>query len=318
MTQTAFPCTPTIPPTTDSGQPPTSAPPAVAGDVGLLHGHKRPQPKIASAVAYRGGRTFTVKLRTGHPPPPNCRRGNVTTFSHRSRGRMMQRVHSFDQKTLRLLPLFITLTYHNLWPDEHSGLWAHLAAFNKRLFRRYPHAWVVWRKELQARGAPHFHLLVYGVPYLSHKTVAKWWAEIVDPTDEDLRRVGTQTVRCKGYRQLSRYLSKYLAKADETADPVESYGRWWGIANRSHAITSPVQVEMDWPAFAQLRRLAQRLCGFKRWHGEDAMKVKGWWWLMEPPGMAELLRYFATEPRGGGWSHMDRVAEYTKKRAGTR
>jgi hypothetical protein len=101
---------------------------------------------------------------------PAGKRGQVKGFSDAARRRLMQLLAMVRRGAV---PLFVTLTYPDVFPKDFAVFKAHLEAFGKRVRRRWPEASLVWRLEFQPRKsgqnrgqvAPHFHLFVYGVPW---------------------------------------------------------------------------------------------------------------------------------------------------------
>ena len=117
------------------------------------------------------------KNSSSKPPKPGIR--GKAGFSPRSRKRLLQLVASLDQDTRP--PLFLGLTYPGQsWPSSPVVWHGDLESFYKRLCRKYPmcNIAVLWRLEPQHRGAPHFHLLVFGVPYIPYQWVGAAWADI--------------------------------------------------------------------------------------------------------------------------------------------
>lgn len=163
-------------------------------------------------------------------------RGKVTSFSGSSRRRLMRLVGVIDQRGEP--PLFVTLTYPGEWPKDGRVWKRHLAAFDKRLRRAFPDVGFIWRLEAQRRGAPHFHLLVWGVGYLE---LLAWagpaWYEVVDSGDTRHLRAGTQVQWIRSWHGVMSYASKYLGKVGEPLpDGVgwESVGRFWGVRGAEH------------------------------------------------------------------------------------
>jgi len=159
-------------------------------------------------------------------------RGSVGEFSSASRKRMLR-------KSARLSPsqgIFLTLTYPARYPDPRTAK-NHLRALLERFRRRYPNASGLWRLEAQERGAPHFHLLMFDLPFVPFWTLKHWWAEIVaDYVDATLPFVRIEY--CDNVRKVSRYIAKYCAKVE----PGKSFfnngsylhagpgpGRYWGV-----------------------------------------------------------------------------------------
>ena len=132
------------------------------------------------------------------------------------------------------LPYFVTLTYPGTWIDEPERWHRDLECLQRRLFRRWPGAALVWRLEFQERGAPHFHLLVWGWPadeniWLLRTWIGRNWYEVVGSGDDRHLHAGTQVDLVRSYRGVLSYASKYMGKADRARSGV---GRWWGVAGR--------------------------------------------------------------------------------------
>lgn len=191
-------------------------------------------------------------------------RGKVTRFSSQSRKRMLELLASIRLPFLNAF--FMTLTY----PSEYSRdpkVWKRdLDTFLKRLRRRCPGVRGIWRMEFQLRGAPHYHLLVWGVdlhPLLFRQWVKATWFVVVGSGDERHYRAGTQCDRVGSRRGATYYVSKYAAKASELpVDPetgeLLEVGRWWG--KFGELPTAPaLMVEIDLTQAIDLRRLVAKL-----------------------------------------------------------
>jgi len=98
------------------------------------------------------------------------KRGFVMHFSDSSRRRMMDLLAKMDYSQV---PLWVDLTYPDHFPVSCEVWKGHLEAFFKRLKRRFRNASAIWKLEFQTRKsgenkgkiAPHFHLLLWGVPW---------------------------------------------------------------------------------------------------------------------------------------------------------
>lgn len=189
------------------------------------------------AVVDIQGRVVELKEKTRIPSDRmrvriGGRRGEVTQFSKASRRRLLNycaRVKT-DQR-----PLFITLTYPERYPDVKEAKENHLRAFLERLRRRYPASAAIWRLEFQARGAPHFHILVFGVAFWAKEDVQNAWGSVLGPEYRDAmgRLPFTRVERVKSARGVMAYVSKYIAKMPAAASGFNSaayshVGRWWG------------------------------------------------------------------------------------------
>lgn len=205
-------------------------------------------------------------------------RGNVTHFSPSSRRRLMKRLARVKASKA----IFITLTY----PGEHPGprtAQRHLKAYLQRFRHHFPKASAVWRLEYQKRGAPHFHILFYNLPFIPRRYWQGWWARIVDAyIDEHEPRVDIQVIRSR--RGVMFYVSKYIAKSDEDDEGVVCYfihlayphtGRFWGFHNRAWVpwaervyIVLKRVTRRQFEAMKQV--LAEQWDGINKWDGKGA------------------------------------------------
>lgn len=230
--------------------------------VGLSTAHISSQPDSKPRIAAWIGAS-EIELR---PPRYETarrvgggKRGHVETFSKHSRRRLL-RLLSHIRKDADL-PLFVTLTYPAQFPTARESK-QHLDAFLHRLRRAHPQASALWRLESQKRGAPHYHLMVWGVPYLPYKNVALWWYEIVGSGDENHLLAGTQVKKVRSWRGVWSYASKYLAKPSGEMQDTETWhkpGRYWGIHNRSCLpLVEPTIVSLSEQTYYIVRRYIRR------------------------------------------------------------
>jgi len=166
--------------------------------------------------------------------PVVSQRGKVTGFSWRSRSRLNKMIAKLKKTHI---PLFVTLTYHERYPTDFIGYKSHLDLFLKRLSYHFKSSGVIWKLEFQDRGAPHFHLLVFGVDFNELADfVPSAWQEVVDPGNDLLLRwhrgeLGHGNRHCvqeiRSWQGVKSYASKYFSK---TIDFVEGQGtgRCWG------------------------------------------------------------------------------------------
>jgi hypothetical protein len=156
----------------------------------------------------------------------------ITRFSPKARKNMLETVSRVDWT--RCKAIFITLTYHQIKPDARECK-RDLRTFLKRLYRKYGQKAVLWRIEPQKRGAHHFHLIVFNLPFFPIETLLKWWREITgQPT---ITQCDIQLIHSA--RKARNYVAKYVGKKDDgrfndlTNLPGWSRpGRFWGIENR--------------------------------------------------------------------------------------
>lgn len=202
-----------------------------------------------------------VKLK-GDPgrAPEQGPRGWVTGFSRASRKRMLEFVQSVDQVRAGM-PLFVTLTYPGEWPGDPHRWKRDLDTWLQRLRRAAADAWAVWRLEPQRRGAPHYHLLVFGIDRLDKDWLGQSWFEVVGSGDLRHLRAGTQVQRTRSWRGVVRYAAKYLAKTMEELPEgwADGVGRWWGVHNRRAVVRQPVDAALGAHEFYLVKRVLRRI-----------------------------------------------------------
>ena len=185
---------------------------------------------------------------------------------------MLQLLQTVDRERSGM-PLFVTLTYPGEWPGDPVRWKRDLEVWLARLRRAHPMAWAVWRLEPQRRGAPHYHLLVFGISLLAKEWLSRTWFEVVGSEDERHLQAGTQVQRVESWRRVIGYAAKYLAK--EVCELPEQWrrgvGRWWGVHQRKLVPREAMEVDVSGPAFFRLRRVLRRLLGGPGKSGKD------WW-----------------------------------------
>jgi hypothetical protein len=165
---------------------------------------------------------------------PTTKRGAIRAFSRASRRRLIELFSRLEISKVRTT--FLTLTFHA--PPSADDAKRALKMFTMRLRREFPQMSGVWRLEPQQRGAWHFHILAFNMPYVDQNILQKSWTEC---TRERRSILHVQLVRF-GKRQLMSYASKYMAKmsAEKTSLDKRAYqhetredegnnpGRFWG------------------------------------------------------------------------------------------
>lgn len=198
--------------------------------------HNSPQ------IIMRSGASLLTVKRTAKPKEEGeeqseqAKRGKVAGFSQKSRMRLMRTLASVKRDNL---PFFVTLTFPADYPTIERAK-RDLDTFLKRLARKFPSVAGVWKLEPQKRGAPHFHLLVWGVEdddLTMFVPVA--WYEIVGSGDPNhllwhKGKLGNKhcVQRIEKQRGVFWYASKYMSK--EVAETYSDWGRWWGVFHRGN------------------------------------------------------------------------------------
>lgn len=141
-------------------------------------------------------------------------------------------------KVKKIRATFITLTFHRMVSHDNARIV--FKRFSMRLRRRFEHISVVWRLEYQPkRGAIHFHLLCFNMPFWKQAELQKTWE---DCTQEEMSIADIRLLH--GTRSVMGYVSKYIAKIDSGASASlddgsyqhgarsETAGRFWGYINK--------------------------------------------------------------------------------------
>jgi hypothetical protein len=212
------------------------------------------------------GTLLTVErspLWAPHESASASKRGKVHGFSRKSR----QRFLTFVAKLRRtVLPLFVTLTYPEWWPEEWATWKDDLDTFIKNhVQRKWPKAAVIWKLEPQKRGAPHFHLMIFGVPYMPKEWLAQTWYEVAGTNDPKHLQAGTKVERARSFRGVMCYAGKkYMGKEFKLPPGWESVGRFWGAYGRDHFPESKVmEFKMTVAELHRFRRLVRRFFASK-------------------------------------------------------
>jgi hypothetical protein len=161
---------------------------------------------------------------------------------------------------------FLTLTYPHKWPEDPGVSKRHLKAFLKRLERRYGPFAAFWRMGIQARGAWHYHVLLF-TPWSFGSTrdlrrfVASAWYEVCGKVSEGHLRVGTNVEVVRKWRTVTSRAERYLAKEEEFPEGVAT-GRVWAVWNHDllpvRWQTTQVSLQDAYKTRRVYRRLARR------------------------------------------------------------
>jgi hypothetical protein len=202
-----------------------------AGGLSTYHITRKIDEKMGSIQLYIDGSLISVSKNRLNPYAGQKRswtRGKIKGFSKASRRRLMRKLAVLDKNKL---PQFMTLTYPKIYPLQ-SEVWKYqLDKFIKRMKYRFPDFCAIWKLEFQKRGAPHFHLLVWGLPPANHiyNLVSKLWFDVVGSGDEKHLKAGTQIQKIRSWKGVMAYASKYMGKEIDGADL--EVGRFWGVVN---------------------------------------------------------------------------------------
>ena len=205
------------------------------------------------ADGFTVGRTGELVPWDQSPSIPSLRRP-ITAFSPSSRRRFVRKLATIDERGLKP-PLFVTLTldgWANRVQPREAKRW--FATLWKRIVRRWPRAWCAWKLEPQRRGAPHFHLLLFGVEFLDGPTWSRIWASI-HGGGEAAALCSVHVEQVRSMDDVRRYAAKYVAKA-VVPPRWRSPGRWWGFLGREFIPWAiRVEVEVSREDYVRARRL---------------------------------------------------------------
>ncbi len=201
---------------------------------GLSTCHNSPQVTIYSGASFL--KVSRPSIKTGSVEKDETeesqkpKRGKISEFTKKSRLRLMRELSKVRRDCL---PVLVTLTYPGEYSDDPKTWKRHLDNFIKRMGRKFPGVAGVWKLEPQKRGAPHYHMLVWGASYVDLLIwVPKAWYEVVKSGDIRHLHAGTRVERVKSQQGVMFYASKYLGK--EVPAEWGNSGRWWGIFSREN------------------------------------------------------------------------------------
>lgn len=207
------------------------------------------------------GGSFAKLSGCGGPAHGGGIRGRVVGFSAQSRKRLLDLLNMLKRETVSDA-VFLTLTYPDVFPVDAHRWKRDLDAVSKALARKYPQMSAIWRLEWKkrlsgenvGRMAPHFHLLVFGVPWLDLVWLSKTWYRVVGSGDEKHLQAGTSAERVRSWRGVMHYCSKYIGKP-----AAESFGGWtgrcYGVLGRENLAIRLLVVPLTWQQFYSIRRV---------------------------------------------------------------
>jgi len=199
------------------------------------------------------------------------KRSSIKGFSRNSRLRLMYMIGAIRRDAE--LPDFVTLTYPETFPSVERAK-RDLKVFLQRFKRAFPEAGAIWKLEPQQRGAPHYHLLVWGCKTndLQKWTVENWY-DIAGQGDINhylfhagaLKGSRSCVSKVRSWRGVWSYASKYLGKTFDVAEWGQTWtGRFWGVIGRTfipfgakRQIMLPIRVVVD------IMRFQRRFSGIR-------------------------------------------------------
>lgn len=218
-----------------------------------------------SLVKVKHAGPYTLGVQAG-----GGKRKKISGFSRGSRRRLQRKIATIQRACL---PVFVTLTYPDQFPDDVDEWNIHLERLRSRLARK---GWgAVWRKEFKRRKsgvnagkvAPHYHLLIWGASLAEIRAyMGRAWWECCGRISEDHLKSGVRVEMPRSWDGVAGYTSKYLAKADD--EDVKEFlkdhariGRMWGVLNAevipwAEVIEMTIETKTVNTFFRYLRRYA--------------------------------------------------------------
>lgn len=205
--------------------------------------------------------------------------GDIQVWSSASRRRLRRFIHDYCEPR-GWLNFGVTLTVPGpvLTPGQSKELWA---SFQKHMCRKQ--VLIVWRAEVQQRGAVHWHLLVSLPPSLNvHRLITEKWWDCVEALGElSNYTMGNGSVITHASSRMAlfgalercvcvepqkegdtwfRYLCDHLSKSKQEQEGFD-IGRHWGIVGRKYAVPtiSKEVCELTYRENFVLRRCLRRL-----------------------------------------------------------
>jgi len=189
-------------------------------------------------------------------------RGRISGFSRQSRRRLQKTVSKTQKDNL---PIFVTLTYPSEYPGDPKEWKKHLHNFLRRLAYAFEGVSGIWKLEPQKRGAPHYHLMVWGVGFVDLLMfVPEKWYQVVGSGDERHLRAGTRVEKVRSWKGVVSYCSKYLGKEVVSMPGWEFVGRYWGVFQRDNVPWAAlVTREVTYKQAVQIMRYFRRYAHLK-------------------------------------------------------
>ncbi|MCK5561933.1 MAG: hypothetical protein KAJ51_15145 [Thermoplasmata archaeon] len=169
--------------------------------------------------------------------PKHTTRSKIKTFSKRSRFRLFEAMAKI-KTNLTNQPFFVSLTYHYGHQSKENSDKTCLHNFLVSLRDFDKNVQYIWRIDLQKRGAPHYHLIIFPSPFkklLSREyykiKVCSMWHRIADPKSKKHKDFGADIQNITNYRHACIYINKYLAKVPDNQNIIEK-GKHWGCSRK--------------------------------------------------------------------------------------
>lgn len=267
------------------------------------------------AVVRWAGRISEVRLRqvVGESRKGKervSRRGVMQGWSRKSRRNLLRTLLAIEWPTLEagLVPVMVTLTYAGV-PMDGRECRRHLAAFRKAWRRQWGVVLGAWKLEFQARGAAHWHLVLW-VPYRvledgeiravdrqgrlyrwqdGREWLGRQWGRIAGAENQVVQWLWWSGEDFAAY--FAGYTSKEGGKEYQNEPPVGSsgWGRRWGLWGIRPEWREEMVAESEGVRIRRVQRGVLRARNRRR-------RVKGGAWLIH--ASPDARRTFLVRVRG--------------------
>ena len=211
------------------------------------------------------------KRQSGHVLPANAerpKRGPCKGFSAKSQQRLKRHIAKINVLAVAFT-MVLTLPGCDLSGLGHPFVMAALTTVLRRLSanKRFAGVSGYWKREIQKRGAVHYHLVLFGLENPALRVafhawmVAQWTAcfasGLTEVERENHRRWHARSENMRRVGDFFGYFAKSLGKHGMAAASIP--GLWWGCFNKKCLPFSPCEeTEIDGPQKVKLHRLARK------------------------------------------------------------
>jgi len=207
-----------------------------------------------------------------------AKRGEIKGHSSKSQTRARQFLAKIPNEAI-MSGFLLTLTYPGKQAadkvpeaSEYVIYKEHLRRFNQSLVRVWKGSGA-WFLEFQSRGAPHYHLILFGVDHASIESLKVWvsveWNRIVDGGEDHLK-AGTRVEIPEHCDAARNYVTAYFTKGSQALEETK-VGRYWGkfgtkslpMAEEAVEVLTEVQAKV---ASRTLRRAVEHRVWVSSWN----------------------------------------------------
>lgn len=202
--------------------------------------------------------------------------------------RLKRKLGEVNYLELPCAPLFVTLTFGRSYPTDAAELRQIWDRFARTVRRKFPVGSGIYRKELQERGAPHVHLILFGVRFWAIEDIEAAWAAAAGPAYAPDLQNAVDIERVDDYEETAAYVDKYLAK-DADCVVVAELGRPWGVINRRNL---PIHIQSVKVTPAEYLRITRAMREHLPPIRPGAWQPGAWdgcWLMLKPEAVDELL-----------------------------